>query len=77
MQNELAENITYAQKTSQFRNSIKKAIDVRERALFPQNALCALPIDVKTEEIIQKEQLLLMSVLEQFDALFKVVPCSE
>lgn len=77
MQNELTEKITPAQKITQFQSSIKKAIDVRERALYPQNALCALPIDVKTEDIIQKEQLLLMAVLEQFNSVFGGEECSE
>ena len=71
MQNELAANI------SQFRNSVKEAIDVRERALYPKNALCELPFDVQTEEIIRKEQILLMSVLEQFNSLFGGIECSE
>ncbi len=66
----LTEKISYAQKVSQFQKTIQKAIDVRERALYPNNALCALPFDLKTEEIIQKEQLLLMAVLEQFNAVF-------
>ncbi len=71
MQNELSTNI------SQFRNSVKEAIDVRERALYPKNALCELPFDVQTEEIIRKEQILLMSVLEQFNSLFGGIECSE
>jgi hypothetical protein len=71
MQNELSTNV------SQFRNSVKEAIDVRERALYPKNALCELPFDVQTEEIIRKEQILLMSVLEQFNSLFGGIECSE
>lgn len=67
---ELPGNTQYTQKVSQFQKTIQKAIEVRERALYPVNALCALPLDLKTEEIIQKEQLLLMSVLEQFNAVF-------
>ena len=57
----------------EFQQLLKKAIDVRERALFPENPAFELPIDSKTEEIIQKEQALLKCLLTQFNKMFEAV----
>lgn len=55
-----------------FRALLEGAIDVRERALFPENPAFALPLDVKGEEIALKEQALLKCLLVQFNKMFEV-----
>ena len=55
-----------------YRSLLEGAIEVRERALFPENPAFALPLDSKGEEITLKEQALLKCLLEQFNNLFWV-----
>jgi hypothetical protein len=55
-----------------FQNLLQKAIDVRESALYPDNPLFELPLDIKAQEITQKEQVLLKCLLQQFNKLFTV-----
>lgn len=57
---------------NQFQVLLKKSIDVREKALFPENPLFELPLDAKGEEIVQKEQALLKNILLEFNKLFEV-----
>lgn len=56
----------------QFQALLKKAIDVKEKALYPENPLFELPLDAKGEEIAQKEQVVLKCVLAQFNKIFGV-----
>jgi len=56
----------------EFQDLLLKAIDVREKALFPTNPLFELPLDVAGEEITHKEQALLKCILGQFRTMFEV-----
>ena len=55
-----------------FQALLKKAIEVKEKALYPENPLFELPLDAKGEEITQKEQAVLKCVLTQFNKIFEV-----
>ena len=55
-----------------FKELLEKAIEVRERALFPTNPLFELPLDARGEEITMKEQTLLKCLLAQFKKTFEV-----
>jgi len=55
-----------------FQNLLLKSIDVRENALFPENPLFELPLDIRAQEITQKEQILLKCLLQQFNKLFVI-----
>ena len=55
-----------------FQELLLKAIDVREKALYPTNPLFELPLDVAGEEIARKEQALLKCILSQFRTMFGV-----
>lgn len=59
-------------KINDFKELLEKAIEVRERALFPTNPLFELPLDAKGEEITMKEQTLLKCLLTQFKKTFEV-----
>ena len=53
-----------------FKALLKKGIEIREHALYPENPLFALALDMKGEEITQKEQALLKCLLGQFEKMF-------
>lgn len=55
-----------------FQELLLKAIDAREKALYPVNPLFELPLDVAGEEIVRKEQTLLKCILGQFRTMFEV-----
>lgn len=61
-----------ATSVKKFQNLLKKAIEIRENALYPENPLFELPLDMKAQEIAQKEQVLLKCLLQQFNNLFVV-----
>ncbi|MEN6290957.1 MAG: hypothetical protein ABFD07_02930 [Methanobacterium sp.] len=57
---------------AEFQELLLKAIDVREKALYPANPLFELPFDVAGEEMARKEQALLKCILGQFKTMFEV-----
>ena len=57
---------------NQFQATLKKAIDIRESALYHENPLFTISMSVEDEEITRKEQALLECVLEQFNKMFIV-----
>jgi|GEM_PF-6256820 len=57
---------------NKFQLMLKKAIDVREQALYAENPLYKLSMSMQDEEIARKEQELLRDVLAEFNKLFTV-----
>lgn len=66
---------------NQFQVMLKKAIYVREQALYAENPLFKLSMNLQDEEITRKEQRLLKDVLSEFNKMFTVeslcVSCSK
>jgi hypothetical protein len=61
---------TIENKLVKFKGMLEKSISFREAVLFPDNTLFSLPIDRRTEEIIEREQANLKCLLSQFEKLF-------
>jgi hypothetical protein len=61
---------TIEDKIKKFENLVIDAIDVREKALHPDNPLFELPISVQDEEMTLKEQNLLKCILVQYRVIF-------
>lgn len=57
---------------NKFQTMLKKAIEVREQALYAENPLFKLSMSVQDEEIARKEQALLKNLLSEFNKTFTV-----
>lgn len=62
--------MTTEENLTKFKALLKKSIEIREKALYPDNPLFELALDMKGEEITQKEQALLKCLLTQFEKMF-------
>lgn len=62
--------MTTTENILKFKAMLTKAIDVRENALYADNPLFKLSMNLQDEEIARKEQALLKCLLGQFEKMF-------